>query len=112
MDNSYGNVLSQIDLSKFVMTDRDTAIMAIGTAFGGLQTPLFKRLLFEVPNAGVGILTSTSGLLAVAIGLTCIGVGVGTRLGIVDVNKDVSTFALGYGISCIISLAINVIFSQ
>jgi hypothetical protein len=101
-----------MDLSKFVMTDYDTALMAIGTGFGGLQTPVIKRILGEAPTSGIGILTSASGAAAIAVGLTCIGIGVGTRLGWIDFNKDASTFALGYGISAIVSIAINCIFSK
>jgi hypothetical protein len=101
-----------MDLSKFVMTDRDTAIMAFGCAIGGLQTPAIKRVIGESPRSGIGILTSTSGLAAIAVGLTCIGIGVGTRTGTINFNRDASTFALGYGISAIISIAINCIFSK
>ncbi|HPE06214.1 MAG TPA: hypothetical protein PLW50_00680 [Smithellaceae bacterium] len=93
------------------MTERDTAFMAIGTAFGGLQTPLIKRLAQESPSTGREILTSTSGMLAIAIGLAGVGVGVGTRLGYFDLNRDIAAFAFGYGLSAIISISLNVIFS-
>jgi len=112
MNFAQSETRSYIDLSNFVMTDRDTALMAIGTAFGGLQTPVVKRVLGELPSSGIGILTSVSGLAAITVGIACIGVGVGTRLRWIDFNKDASTFMLGYGISAIISIAINCIFSK
>ena len=89
------------------MDDRDTALMAIGTAFGGLQTLVLKRVINETPQTGTAILTSTSGIAALAIGLAFVGVGVGTRTGLIGFDKDIATLMLGYGISAIISLAIN-----
>jgi hypothetical protein len=94
-----------------VMTDKDTALMAIGTAFGGLQTPILRRVIGESQQTGSNILTSTTGLAAVAVGLTFIGIGVGARLGKIDFDNDVATVMLGYGISAILSLGINYITS-
>jgi hypothetical protein len=94
------------------MTDSDTAYMALGTAFGGMQTPLVKRLAQESPSSRSEILSSTSGVLAIGIGLVGVGIGVGTRLGYFDLDRDVASFAFGYGLSAIIGLSLNAIFSQ
>ena len=101
-----------MDLSKFVMADRDIALMAIGTAVGGLQTLVFKRVTNEVPRTGTALLTSPSGIAAIVVGLACIGVGIGTRTGAIDFNKDISTLMLGYGLSAIISLGISCALSR
>jgi len=106
-----GVLASSTDLSGMVMTDKDTALMAIGTAFGGLQTPILRRVIGESQQTGSNILTSTTGLAAVAVGLTFIGIGVGARLGKIDFDNDVATVMLGYGISAILSLGINYITS-
>lgn len=100
-----------MDLSGFVMTDRDTAFMAIGTAFGGLQTPLLRRILDEPTASCSRVLSSPTGMAAVVSGISFITLGASARLGKIEVGKEVSAFALGYGISCIISLLINYITS-
>jgi hypothetical protein len=104
-------ILSSADLSGLVMTDRDTAFLAIGTAFGGLQTPVLRRVLNEPLPVGTGIFTSTPGLAALLVGSSFIGIGVAARTDAIPLNKDVATFMLGYGISVIVSLLINY-FSQ
>ena len=42
-------------------------------------------------------------------GVSFIAIGAAGRLGKIGLNKDVSSFVLGYGISCIISIMINYI---
>ena len=95
-----------MDISGLQITDRDAALMAIGTAFGGLQTIVLKRVLNEPPKTGASIITSTSGVAALAVGLAFIGVGVGARTGMIPFNKDISTLMLGYGLSAVISLGL------
>jgi hypothetical protein len=89
---------------------RDTALMSLGTAGGGLQTLALKRVFNEPPpTSSIGIITSPSGIAAIVIGLSCIGIGFGTRTGMIEFNHDIATLLLGYGISAIISLGLNVI---
>jgi hypothetical protein len=99
--------LDNFNTGGLVLDDRDTIFLAIGTAIGSLQTPLLKRVTSETPRTGTAILTSPSGIAAIAVGLACIGAGIGARTGVIDFNKDIATLMMGYGISCVISLAIN-----
>jgi hypothetical protein len=98
-----------MDLSGLVMDDRDTTFLAVGTAFGSLQTPILKRVLNESSTTCSRILGSTSGMTALVTGVSFISIGAAGRLGKIGLNKDVSSFVLGYGISCIISIMINYI---
>jgi len=100
-----------MDLTGFAMDDRDTALMAIGTAFGGLQTPVIKHVIGEQRTSCSGVLTSTSGIAAAIAGVSFIAIAASARLGKISLNKDVSAFMLGYGISCIISIMINYVTS-
>lgn len=100
-----------MDLSGFVMDDRDTALMAIGTAFGGLQTPVLRRILNEPTASCFKVLSSPTGMAAVVSGAAFITLAASARMGKINVSKDVSAFALGYGISCIISILINYVTS-
>ena len=101
-----------VDMSGLVMDDNDTALMAVGTAFGGVQTLVLKSILNETPQTGTGILTSPSGLAAIAVGATFIGVGLATRTGMIKFDKSIGTFVLGYGLSVIISLGLMYITSS
>jgi len=107
MDYAQDAVASGFNTGGMVMDDRDTALMAIGTAFGGLQTLVLKRIINETPQTGTSVLTSPSGIAAIVVGLAFVGVGIGTRTGVIGFDKDIATLMLGYGISTIISLAIN-----
>jgi hypothetical protein len=98
-----------MDLSGLVMDDRDTTFLAVGTAFGSLQTPILKRVLNESPAKCSRILGSTTGMTALVTGVSFIAIGAAGRIGKIGLNKDVSSFVLGYGISCIISIMINYI---
>jgi hypothetical protein len=100
-----------MDLTGFVLDDRDTALMAIGTAFGGLQTPIIKRVIGETRTSCSGVLTSTSGIVAAIAGASFIAIAASARVGKISLNKDLSAFMLGYGISCIISIMINYVTS-
>lgn len=100
-----------VDMSGMVIDDHDAVLMAVGTALGGLQTIAIRKLTNEPARTGTSMLTSTSGIAAIGIGLTFIGVGVATRTGMIDFNKDVATVMLGYGLSAVISLVLMYVTS-
>jgi hypothetical protein len=105
----YGHgILSSTDLSGMKMDDRDTLLMSVGTAFGGMQKFAIKTILNEpAPTSSSDILRSTSGVASLIVGIAFVGVGIGTRLGYINFNKDAATLMLGYGISALISLGLN-----
>jgi len=92
------------------LDDRDTMLMAIGTAAGGIQTFALKRFFNESPPASTtDIITSKSGIAAIIVGLSFIGIGIAARTDVITFDKTIATLMLGYGISAIISLGLNVI---
>jgi hypothetical protein len=89
---------------------RDTALMSLGTAAGGLQTLVLKRVFNELPpTSTTDIITSKSGIAAILVGLSFIGIGVAARTDMITFDKTIATLMLGYGISALISLGLNVI---
>jgi hypothetical protein len=101
-------VLASADLSGMKMDDRDTLLMSLGTAFGGMQKFAIKTILNEpAPTSSGDILRSTSGIASLVVGVVFVGIGISTRLGYIDFNKDAATLMLGYGISALISLGLN-----
>jgi hypothetical protein len=92
------------------LDDRDTMLMAIGTAAGGIQTFALKRFLNEPPPASTtDIITSKSGIAAILVGITFVAIGVAARTEVIDFDKTLATLMLGYGIGALISLGLNVI---
>ena len=109
MEYSNG-VLSSTDLSGLKLDERDTMLMSLGTAAGGLQTFILRPFLNDPPpTSAQDIITSKSGIAAIVVGLSFIGVGVAARTEMIDFDKTIATLMLGYGISAIISLGLNVI---
>jgi hypothetical protein len=101
---------SDFNLGGMKLDDRDTMLMAVGTAAGGIQTFALKRLLNESPpTSTTDIITSKSGIAAILVGLSFIGIGIGARTGVIEFDKTLATLMLGYGISALVSLGLNVI---
>ena len=92
------------------LDETDTFFLSLGTVGGGAQTMLLKRLFAEPPpTSTTDIITSKSGIAAILVGITFIGIGVAARTDVIAFDKTIATIMLGYGISALISLGLNVI---
>ena len=110
MEYERGVLSTEYNPGGFELNESDTMLMSLGTAAGGLQTFILRPISNHLPpTSAQDIITSKSGIAAIVVGLSFIGVGVAARTEMIDFDKTIATLMLGYGISVLISLGLNVI---
>lgn len=98
-------------ISAFAFDAKETAVMSIATAIGGVQLMAINRG-FGLPMTQAASLDSPATRIVGAMGGIALGIGLAGLFGALPIGRTASAGLFGYGTSSIISIGLPIIASM